>query len=50
MSNDAKELREQASLLAPGCVRDLVLRAARRIETAANLERWANSPELQPPR
>jgi hypothetical protein len=45
----AKEIREKASLLSPGPEKDELLRKARQADTAAHLEDWANSPELQPP-
>jgi hypothetical protein len=44
----AKDLREQASQLPAGLERDDSLRKARRADTAAHLDEWANSPGLQP--
>jgi hypothetical protein len=44
----AKDLREQASQLPAGLERDDALRKARRANTAAHLDDWANSPGLQP--
>jgi hypothetical protein len=46
----AKQLREEARLLAPGVVRDAALRKARHMESAAQIEGWLNSPGLQPPK
>jgi hypothetical protein len=46
----AKLMRERASLLAPGAEKDELLSKARRAETAAHLDNWANSPGLQPPK
>jgi hypothetical protein len=44
----ARDLREQASQLPAGLERDDALRKARRANTAAHLDDWANSPGLQP--
>jgi hypothetical protein len=43
----AEDLREQASQLPAVFERDDMLRRARRADTAAHLEDWANSPGLQ---
>ena len=45
----AKGARKKASSLPPGPERDEMLRKASRADTAAHLDDWANSPELQPP-
>jgi hypothetical protein len=45
----ANEAREKAMLLPPGAERDDLLRKARQADTAAHLDDWANSLELQPP-
>jgi hypothetical protein len=42
--------REKALLLRPGAERDELLRKARQAETAANLNEWASSPGLPPPK
>ena len=47
---EATSLREQAKLLAPGAVRDALLRKARQTETASQINAWLNSPGLQAPR
>jgi hypothetical protein len=44
----AKDLRERASRLPGGLEREDALRKARRADTAAHLDDWANSPGLQP--
>jgi hypothetical protein len=46
----AKEARDQAAVLPSGPKRDMLLKKARRAETALHLEDWANSPGLQPPK
>jgi hypothetical protein len=46
----AKEVRAKAAALPPGPERDALLKKARQAETALNLEDWANSPGLQPPK
>jgi hypothetical protein len=46
----AQDLREQAKLLAPGPLKDDLLRRMRQAETAQHLDEWANSPGLQPPK
>jgi hypothetical protein len=47
---EAKRLREQAGSLAPGEVRDALLRKARQTETASDMNAWLGSPGLQPPK
>jgi hypothetical protein len=46
----AKETREKASQLPTGSEKDDLLREARRADTAAHLDDWANSPGLQSPK
>jgi hypothetical protein len=43
-------LEKQASKLAPGSERDDLLRRARQIDTARDIDEWLNSPGLQAPR
>jgi hypothetical protein len=50
LADEAKRLREEARLLAPGAVRDAMLRKARQAETGAHVSEWLRSPGLQPPR
>jgi hypothetical protein len=50
LADEAKRLREEAKLLAPGAVRDAMLRKARQAETGAHVSEWLRSPGLQPPR
>jgi hypothetical protein len=45
-----KEVRAQAAAMAPGPDRDMLLKKVRQAETAMQLEDWANSPGLQPPK
>ena len=45
----AKEVREEASRLGPGPEKDELLKEARRADTAAHIEDWANSSGLRPP-
>ncbi len=49
MAEEAKRLRAQARLLAPGIVRDDLLRKARQAETAAHMDDWLRSPGLKSP-
>ena len=46
----ANKVRETADRLPPGRERDDMLKKARRAETAAHIDDWANSPGLQPPK
>jgi hypothetical protein len=46
----AKDLHEEAASLPAGQERDELLKRARRADTAAHLDDWANSTELRPPR
>jgi hypothetical protein len=46
----SEEERKKALELPPGPERDAALRKIRQAETAAHLDDWANSPELQPPK
>jgi hypothetical protein len=46
----AKETREKADQLQPGMERDEMLKKARRAETEAHLNDWANSSGLQTPK
>lgn len=46
----AQDLRDQAALLAPGALKDDLIRRARQAETALHLDDWANSPGLQSPK
>jgi len=45
----AKDLHEEAASLPAGQERDELLQRARRADTAAHLDDWANSAELRPP-
>jgi hypothetical protein len=46
----SKTVRAQADQLRAGPERDIVIRKARQADTAAHLNDWANSLELQPPK
>lgn len=46
----AKEVRDKAAALRPGPERDALLKKASQADTAAHLDDWANSPELQQPK
>jgi hypothetical protein len=46
---EARQRREEASLLPPGALRDAALKRARQAEAAAKVDEWLNSPGLQPP-
>jgi hypothetical protein len=49
LQNDAIRLREQARTMPPGKERELLLRKARQIDTAAHINEWLTSPGLRPP-
>ena len=50
LTSFAKAVRDKADHL-PSCrEREELLRKARRADTAAHLDDWANSPGLQPPK
>jgi hypothetical protein len=50
LASFANEVREKALQLRPGPERDALLKKARQADTAANLDEWANSPGLRPPK
>jgi hypothetical protein len=50
LAEEAKRLREEAKLLAPGAVRDAKIRKARQAETGSHISEWLRSPGLQPPK
>jgi hypothetical protein len=50
LASFANEVREKALQLRPGPEQDALLKKARQADTAAHLDEWANSPELQPPK
>ena len=45
----AQDARERAAKLAPGRIKDDLLRKARQADIATHLDEWVNSPGLQPP-
>ena len=47
---EATSCRAQARLLPPGKVRDALIRKARQADTAAHMDKWLESPGLQPPK
>jgi hypothetical protein len=50
LASFAKEVRDKASRLPPGVEREVLLNKARQADNAFNLNDWANSPGLQPPK
>jgi hypothetical protein len=44
------QLKAQASRLRPGPEQDALFKRARIADTAAHIQKWANSPGLQPPK
>jgi hypothetical protein len=46
----ADEVRKKASQLRPGPEQDALLKNARQADTAADIDDWAHSPGLQPPK
>lgn len=49
LAEESKRLREQATLLPPGTVRNELLRRARQAETGMHMSEWLSSPGLRPP-
>jgi hypothetical protein len=49
LADEAKRLREEAKSLAPGALREQLLRKARQAETGSHLSEWLRSSGLQPP-
>jgi hypothetical protein len=45
----AEEIHRAVRLLPPGKEREALLRKARRIKEAKNIEKWLSSPGLRPP-
>lgn len=50
LSSFAKDALDRASLLPPGREREALIKNARRADTAAHIDEWANSPGLRPPK
>jgi predicted trehalose synthase len=50
LSEEAEKLRKEARGTPPGIERDRLIRRARQAETAAHMNGWLLSPELQPPK
>jgi hypothetical protein len=46
---EAIQLREKAKIMPAGAERDELLRKARRLDVAAQMDNWLSSPELKPP-
>ena len=47
---EAEQVKAAAETLPPGAARDLLLKKARQARTAANIDKWADSPGLRPPK
>jgi hypothetical protein len=47
---EARRLKEQARTMRAGKEREMLLRQARHLETAARIKEWLTSPGLQPPK
>ena len=50
LADQARHLREQATTLPPGGVRDDLIRRARQTETASRINEWLTSPGLASPK
>ena len=50
LSEEARRLRSEASLLPPSYQREELLRSARRAEAASHLSEWLTSPTLRSPK
>jgi hypothetical protein len=46
----SETIRQEAEKLPYGEQRDALVRKARQLEIASQIEQWLSSPELQPPR
>jgi len=46
----SKKAIDEAEKLPPGPERDELIKKARKADTASNIDAWANSPGLQPPK
>jgi hypothetical protein len=46
---DTADFKLQAAKISPGLARDELLKRARRADTEAHLDSWANSSGLRPP-
>jgi hypothetical protein len=46
----SQEAKHQAEKLPHGTERDGLIRKARQLETASQINQWLSSPELQPPK
>lgn len=49
LAEEAQRLREQATLLPPGPLREQVMRKARQCETGSHMSEWLQSPGMKPP-
>ncbi|MHC4046745.1 hypothetical protein [Bradyrhizobium sp. 23AC] len=49
LAEEAQRLREEASLLPHGSLREQVIRKARQCETGSHMSDWLRSPGLKPP-
>ena len=49
LAEEAKQLREQASLIPHGPLREQVMRKARQCETGSHMSEWLRSPGLKSP-
>lgn len=47
---EAQRFQEAADRLPPGTARELLLRRVRQAQTAAQIDKWFSSPDLQPPK
>jgi hypothetical protein len=50
LAHFSNEVREEASRLSPGPEREAIMKKLNQADAAAELDRWANSAELQPPK
>ena len=49
LSAEAQRLREEARNLSPGTKRERLVRRARQLETASQIDLWLTSPGLEAP-
>jgi hypothetical protein len=49
LTEEAQKFREAAAAASPGMARELLLKRARKAETALDINEWLKSPGLQPP-
>ena len=50
LTDEKKRLEAQLAKVRPGAEREQILMKLRRLDTAFQIDKWVNCPELQPPK